>query len=146
MPRRRVYLPIAAEGLRELLQRGQLGPAPLNAFAAPAHTPANDLDEAEHQAWLAAAAAARASARGIRRVIASADVDGALVSEASDQQPASSARAGATAVPCAVEVDAPVPLRRFVAFHIDEHVGSDDYDLLWYDVTEIAGVLAILEG
>ena len=65
----------------------------------------------------------------------SADVEPALVEEVAD--------GGATQI----EVDAPVPLRRIVSFHVDEVPGGvDDADLLWFDVTEVEEVIALATG
>lgn len=138
MPRRRVYVPISARGLRDLVRDRQLGPAPLLAHAAAADTSSAILEEAEHAAWLAAAAVARVA--DARRVIGSADVDAALVTPLDEGDPH---RMGG---PTAVEVEAPIPLRHFVSFHVDEQRGGADTDLLWYDVTEIADVLALLDS
>jgi hypothetical protein len=42
-------------------------------------------------------------------------------------------------------VSEPVPLRRVVAFHVDENAGDEGTsDLLWYDATELDEVLRLL--
>lgn len=162
MPRRRVYLPVTPAGLRSLAQGRELGPAPLLAFAAPVGTAPAVLEDAEHRAWLAAAAAARIDGR--RRVIGSVDVDAALVVPFGGADPGPAVgRAGSVGagrrgtgpfvpdhgvpgqgVASVVEVEAPIPLRRFVSFHVDEEPDGADRDLLWYDVTELADVLALV--
>ena len=49
-------------------------------------------------------------------------------------------------VPSRVEVAAPVERRRIVSFHVDEVAGSTEpTDLLWYDVTELADVRALVD-
>lgn len=141
MPLRRVYLSVTADQLTRLAGGGELGPAPLRGHAVTARLgrprTAADSEELEHEAWLAAAegaasAAASGSGQPARRVIAAADIDGALVTESV---------AGDVS---AVEVLAPIPLRRVVSFHIDEEPGGDEADLLWFDVTELSDVLALL--
>jgi len=43
-------------------------------------------------------------------------------------------------------VSAPVERRRIVSFHVDEEPGSTEpTDLLWYDVTELADVQALVD-
>jgi hypothetical protein len=70
----------------------------------------------------------------VRRVIGSADVDAATVVHPT-----------APDVPSRVELSAPLERRRFVSFHVDEEPGSNDAaDLLWYDVTELADVRALV--
>ena len=41
----------------------------------------------------------------------------------------------------AVTVSEPVPLQRIASFHVDETDVADDDELLWYDVTELTGLL-----
>ena len=78
------------------------------------------------------AAAAERAGQGRRRVVASADVDTAVVSR----------RDGAADV-TEVELDAVVALSRVASFHIDEQPGGDAADLLWYDVTELDDVITL---
>ncbi|MFL6152541.1 MAG: DUF6912 family protein [Ornithinibacter sp.] len=128
MPLTRVYLPLTPADLTGLAEGRPLGPAPRPAHAV---TPAlgkpglvTDEEELEHAAWVAATeeALAGAEAAGRRRVVAAADV------------------------PSRVELSAPVERRRIVSFHIDEDPGcSEPTDLLWYDVTELAAVRALLD-
>lgn len=138
MPLVRVYLPLDPASLTALRHSGEVGPAPVAAHSAiaPSARPGigNDDEEREYAAWSAAAvdAAVRAAGGG-RRVIASADVDAAVVQRANDDG-------------TAVELDAVIALPRIASFHIDEEPGSDVADLLWYDVTELDDVIALLEG
>lgn len=160
MPIVRVYLPLDAAALDHLRSAGELGPAPIPAHAAtPATSRAglgNDEEEREYAAWSAAAddAGSRA-AQGRRRVIASADVDAAIVrrladGESDDSEPASSTSAsgsasgGAAPALTAVEVDGAVALPRIASFHIDEEPGGEIADLLWYDVTELDDVITLV--
>ncbi|WP_371814234.1 hypothetical protein [Phycicoccus sp. HDW14] len=93
-----------------------------------------DEEELEHDAWVAATEEATSRAAGARRVVASADVDAAVVAvpERAD-------------VPSRVEVGSPVARSRVVSFHVDEEPGgTGTADLLWYDVTELEAVRALL--
>ncbi|QIM21398.1 hypothetical protein G7075_10145 [Phycicoccus sp. HDW14] len=48
-------------------------------------------------------------------------------------------------VPSRVEVGSPVARSRVVSFHVDEEPGgTGTADLLWYDVTELEAVRALL--
>lgn len=82
--------------------------------------PAYDEDDCEYVALLAAADDARSP--GGRRVIAAADV--VLVSD--------------------VDVDVVLEPGRIVSFHVDEHAAGGDDDLMWFDVTELPTVLALV--
>ena len=133
----RVYLPLDPSALEGLRLRGEVGPVPVRAHAAvetEARTSGKDDEEREYAAWSAAAADAvdRAPSGG-RRVVASADVDTAVVR-----------RTGADG--SAVEIDAVVALSRIASFHIDERPGGDTADLLWYDVTELDDVIRLAAG
>ena len=136
MPMVRVYVPLDPAVLEDLRGRGEIGPVPVRAHAAPAgpgSSSAKDDEEREYAAWSAAAAAAAERAgQGRRRVVASADVDTAVVSR----------RDGAADV-TEVELDAVVALSRVASFHIDEQPGGDAADLLWYDVTELDDVITL---
>ena len=136
MPLVRVYLPLDPAALATLRDVGEVGPAPVPGHSAlPAGARpgiGNDDEEREYAAWSAAAtdAAVRAAGGG-RRVIASADVDAAMVQRTSDEG-------------TAVELDSVVALPRIASFHIDEEPGGDISDLLWYDVTELDDVVTLL--
>ncbi len=140
MPLTRVYLPITPADLRALADGMALRPIPRPAHAV---TPAlgkpglvTDEEELEHAAWVAATeeAIAPPGAAPRRRVIAAADVDATAVAFPADPD-----------VPSRVEVSAPVERRRIVSFHVDEDPGCcEPTDLLWYDVTELADVRAIV--
>jgi hypothetical protein len=141
VPLTRVYLPLTPADLTQLARGRSLGPAPRPAHAV---TPAlgkpglvTDEEELEHAAWVAATeeALTQAEAAGRRRVVAAADVDAAVVGHPT-----------AADLPSRVELTAPVERRRIVSFHIDEEPGcSEPTDLLWYDVTELAAVRALLD-
>lgn len=140
MPLIRVYLPLTAAHLAALAEGRPVGPVPIHAHAV---TPAlgkpglvTDEETLEHDAWAAAADEAIAlSQQGTRRrVVAAADVDAATVVHPTSADP-----------PSRVELSAPVGLRRIVSFHVDEEPGaSGATDLLWYDVTELPTVRALV--
>lgn len=138
MPIVRVYLPLDAAALTALRTTGEVGPAPVSAHAAlPASTRpgiGNDDEEREYAAWSAAASdAAVRAAGGGRRVIASADVDAAVVERGALDE-------------TRVELDSVVALPRIASFHVDEEPGGEVADLLWYDVTELDDVITFLQG
>jgi hypothetical protein len=133
----RIYLPLDRTGLRRLAADRQLGPAPLRAFAVTDRVeravPDGDEELWEYAALAEAAAAAGDSVGpGHKRVVAAADVEPAWVNVEGDSD-------------AAVVVREPVPLARFVAFHVDESAGDEGTsDLLWYDATELDEVLRLL--
>ena len=65
--------------------------------------------------------------------MAAADVDDSWVTAAD-----------ADGVASAVTVSQPVPMQRIASFHVDEKDVADDDELLWYDVTELDGLLDLL--
>ncbi len=142
MPLTRVYLALTPEHLATLAEGGSVGPVPVAAHAV---TPAlgkpglvTDEEELEHAAWLAAAGEAVEHSEGgtRRRVVAAADVDASTVTHRTAPGP-----------PSHVELLAPVDLRRIVSFHVDEEPGATDAaDLLWYDVTELDEVRALVSS
>lgn len=141
MPLTRVYLPLTSTDLAALAEGRPLGPVPLHAHAV---TPSlgkpglvTDEEELEHAAWVAATeeAGAEPDAAGRRRVIAAADVDAAAVVHPTSPD-----------VPSRVEVSTTIERRRVVSFHVDDERGATEpTDLLWYDVTELAEVRALVD-
>jgi hypothetical protein len=164
----RVYFPATTRTLRELVDTGELGPAPLTGFAVTPHLREwyrdSDTDELEYAALLDAA-------RGSLRVL--------------DQDPAAAPRRAVVAaeVPdeeitirsdldrSVVRVGMPVPLKLIAAVHIDgsdaekavaaavavvleADLGSDDakfvvdgaegYELLWYASQEVGPLLDLI--
>jgi hypothetical protein len=120
----RIYLPATLSGLAGLLRQGEIGPAPLRAFAV---TPAlrewyasGDLEELEYVAMMHAA---RASLRMLaadpqaphRRVVLAADLPEHQVSTTAG-----------FAEPTLVEVLVPVPLARVVSGHVDDLLAFTD--------------------
>lgn len=159
MPVVRVYLPLSRGDLDELAAAGALTAGPAHPRAAYAVTadleraaPGLDVDDLEYSAFchaVDAAASARGSA-GDRRVVASADADPSWVEP--------SAAAGQSNPRSAVLLTASLPLSRVASLHIDEHAAehpdgnadsegnesAEGGELLWYDVTEIGEVQALL--
>jgi hypothetical protein len=164
----RVYLPGTVPTLRALVEVGEVGPAPLRAYAV---TPAlrewyvdDDLEELEYAALTEAA---RASLRLLdldqkaarRRVVIAADApDGAVLLRPDLDR-------------AAVELSAPVAMRLVAAVHVDgpeaeeavraaaesalaADLGSEDaqflvdgaegYELAWYASQEIGPLLELL--
>ncbi len=143
MSQTRIYLPLTAADVQTLAGSGEVVPSGAYAVtpALRSDLPAADEEEREFVAMsdaVAAAGALRRSAdRGAgaaRRVVAAADLESAVVI-------VSPARPGQAR--SLVRLQGPVPLRRIVSFHLDEHPDGDG-DLLWYDVTELAEVSSLL--
>ncbi len=135
----RVYLPLTADQVQDLHGAGRTAaPAGFTVTEALRRALPQDDDEGLEYAALLAAAAAAGRARGsavTRRVIAAADLP-----EHTVQVPQATDRPD-PAGPAAVSVTAAVALRQVVSFHVDEHAGgTDDTDLMWWDVTELAAV------
>jgi hypothetical protein len=164
----RVYLPATIRTLRELVDTGELGPAPLTGFAVTPELTAwyrdSDQEELEYAALLEAA---RGSLRLLdqefgsvpRRAVVAADVPDDQVELRPDLDRA------------AVRVTVPVPLERVAAVHVDgsdaekavaaavavvleADLGSDDakfvvdgaegHELLWYATQEVGPLLDLL--
>jgi hypothetical protein len=162
----RVYLPATLPALAELLNKAEVGPAPVRAFAV---TPAlresyasGDLEELEYVAMTHGARASlrllRADAGAARRrVVLAADVPTEHIG-----------CNGGFSEPTLVEVTAPIPLRWIVSGHIDDLVavsdvakavealtaadsgdddarflvdGAEGHELLWYATQELQFVL-----
>jgi len=161
----RVYFPATTRTLRELVDSGELGPAPLTGFAVTPQLRAwyrdSDLDELEYAALLEAA---RGSLRLLdedpgarpRRAVVAADVPDEEVTVRPDLDRA------------VVRVAVPVPMKLVAAVHLDgseaekavaaavaavleADLGSDDakfvvdsaegYELLWYASQEVGPLL-----
>lgn len=134
MTQTRVYLPLTAADVRALADGATVGANGGYAVTAAlrAAQPSADEEEYEFAALTEAAAAATGLAAGGRRVVAAADVDAEIVDDVSGPEPDT---------PAQIQLIASVPLRRVVSFHVDEHPGSGQEDLLWYDVTELDEVV-----
>jgi hypothetical protein len=166
----RVYIPTTLPGLAEAYKAGELGPAPLDAFAV---TPAlrewyvsDDIEELEYAALTRAA---QASLRQIallpdaprRRVVVAVDADDSAVAY-DPSRSLGSAGLGE------VRLAAGVPLGKVAAVHADADDaqadvaaaadalgaadagdddarfvvdGAEDHELLWYATQEIPGLI-----
>jgi hypothetical protein len=140
MTQTRIYVPLTADLVRRLAAERQLGPAPVAAFGVTERIeradPTGSEEEWEYAALTEAvdAAAALQGTTVAKRVVASADIDPAVVST-------DGAREGLGAL----TVSSAVPLARIVSFHVDETAGDQGMDdLLWYDATELDEVLRLL--
>ncbi|WP_330296650.1 DUF6912 family protein [Streptomyces sp. NBC_00503] len=164
----RVYVPLTLPGLAEAHEAGELGPAPLRAYAV---TPglrewyvSDDIEELEYAALGRAAAAslrmlAEDGTAPRKRVVVAVDVDdkAAAATPGVDEATLGQvALAGAVrlAVAAAVHVDAPEALEDVTAavqalaaadlgdedaqFAVD---GAEDHELLWFGIQEIEGLL-----
>ncbi|MEU6678162.1 hypothetical protein [Streptomyces sp. NPDC046925] len=153
----RVYVPLTLSRLAEVHKAGELGPAPLTAYAV---TPAlrewvasDDIEELEYAALGQAAAASLRLIAGEpgaapRRIVLAADVpDGAL------EQGASESGLGE------VRVGGVLGLKKVAAVHVDsgdaegdvasavaaggpgDGDGVEDHELLWFATQEISGLI-----
>ncbi len=138
---RRVYLPLTASQLQALRDTRRIGDEELVGFAVTAlltaSLPASEDDEGQEYAALQEAALESASRGG--RVVVAADVDDEQV------QPPD---AGDEGSPGRVLVREGLDLRRVVSLQVLDAAGErdpdSDLDLSWYDVTELADLLADL--
>ncbi|MCD9145846.1 DUF6912 family protein [Streptomyces albireticuli] len=166
----RVYVPLTLPGLAEAHKSGQLGPAPLDAYAV---TPAlrewylsDDVEELEYAALGRAAAAslrllAADPAAARRRVVVAIDVpDGAAVADPD--------RGLDQAAIGEVRLAAAVPLAKAAAVHVDSGDaepdvtaaaaalgaadqgdddaqftvdGAEDHELMWFGIQEIPNLV-----
>ncbi|MFI1801521.1 DUF6912 family protein [Streptomyces sp. NPDC020379] len=166
----RVYVPLTLPGLAEAHRTGQLGPAPLHAFAV---TPAlrewylsDDVEELEYAALGRAAEASLRMLAGDpdaarRRVVVAVDVPEGAATTDPDQGLEQSTLGR-------VRLASAVPLAKAAAVHLDSGDaeadvaaaaaalgaadqgdddaqftvdGAEDHDLMWFGVQEIAGLI-----
>ena len=136
----RVYIPLNASGLRSLDADRAIGGAPFLAHAVTAavraSAPTAGQDEREYTALSDAvrSSAALLTPAERRRIVAAADVMAELVGSA----PVGSIDESAASI---LES---IALNRIASFHVDDDDADEDDELLWYDVTELPGILAIL--
>ncbi|MEP7191594.1 MAG: patatin-like phospholipase family protein [Actinomycetota bacterium] len=137
----RIYIPLNAAGLRSLSTDGAVNGAPFTAHAVTAalreSAPTAPEDEWEYEALNDAAQTSGAilEAGESRRIVAAADVSSDCVG---------AAESGDSDVESAVTITDSVELKRIASLHVDGDASQDDDDLLWYDVTELPVVLALL--
>jgi len=144
----RIYIPLNASRLRSLSTGGAIEGTPFPAHAVTeavqASAPGSGQDEWEYTALNDAARTSEAMlAPGeSRRIVAAADVSSELVVPRPAGSPADDS-AFDSASDSAVLITGLVALRRIASFHLDGDTPQDE-DLLWYDVTELPVVLALL--
>lgn len=167
-PAMRVYVPLTLPGLAEAHKAGEVGPAPLRAYAV---TPglrewyvSEDIEELEYAALGQAAAAslrmlAEDGTAPRKRVVVALDVDDKAATAApgaDEESPGLVTLAGAVrlTVAAAVHVDAPQALEDVTAAAAAVPAadagdgdaqsavdGAEDHELLWFGVQEIPGLL-----
>lgn len=137
----RIYIPLNASGLRSLDADRAVAGAPFLAFAVTdevriaAPTAGQDAWEYVALSDAALCSAALLASGETRRVVAAADVAPELVG---------SAAPGDDIDASAVSILDSVALKRIASFHVDDDDASEDDELLWYDVTELPVILALL--
>jgi hypothetical protein len=137
----RIYIPLNASGLQRLGTDRALGVTPFLAHAVTAavraSAPAAGEDELEYTALSDAAlsSALLLPSGESRRIVAAADVTPELVGPAAAED---------LSVESAVSISDPVALNRIASIHLDADDASEDDELLWYDVTELPAILAML--
>jgi NTE family protein len=136
----RIYIPLNASGLRSLGTTGVVDGAPFLAHAVTESLRASAANVGQDQ-WEYSALNDAAQSSGLlltpgesRRIVAAADVSSDLVH---------SPLPGDLALGSAVSISGVVALKRIASFHVDDDESEDD-GLLWYDVTELPVVLALL--
>jgi NTE family protein len=136
----RIYIPLNASGLLSLSTDGAIQAAPLPAHAV-TQAMRDSAPNAAQDEWEYAALNDAAQTSGAlltsgesRRIVAAADVSSDLVGPAEPDD---------RDVESAVSISETVALNRIASFHVDGDA-SEDGDLLWYDVTELPVVLALL--
>lgn len=140
----RIYIPLNAEGLRRLNADRVVTGAPFLAYAVTdavrAAAPAAGQDEWEYSALSDAVlrSAALLTRREKRRIVAAADVEPELVG------PPAPGDSGDFIEDSAVLILDSVALNRIASFQVDADEASEDDELLWYDVTELPVILALL--
>ena len=144
----RIYIPLNASGLRSLDADGVIGGAPFLAHtvtdAVRASAPMAGRDEWEYAALNDAAQSSglRLTSGESRPIVAVADVTPDLVDPAA---------AGGSTAESAASISDSVALQRIASFHIGDGAAGNDQlgdelggELLWYDVTELPVILALL--
>ena len=140
----RIYIPLNAAGLRRLHADRVVRGAPFPAYAVTdavrASAPTAGQDGWEYSALSDAvlrSAALLAPGEG-RRIVAAADVSPELVGS-----PAAGDSGDFVEDSTVLILDS-VALERIASFHVDDDEAPEDDELLWYDVTELPVILALL--
>jgi hypothetical protein len=149
----RIYIPLNASGLRSLEADRAVTGAPFLAHAVTdavrASAPTAGEDGWEYSAMSDAAlrSASLLTPGESRRMVAAADVAPELVgSPAPHESLTSGDFVGSDGFidDSAVLILDSVALNRIASFHVDADGASEDDELLWYDVTELPVILALL--
>ena len=143
MPQTRIYVPLNLTTLANLSRTRELAGPVVAAHAVTSaferSLPGTDEEEREYAAMCAAAQAAsdlRVAAHD-RRIVAAADVPPTDVADPVVPHPDSLSL---------VDVAGPVRLRHIVSFHVDEIGGTEEVDMLWFDVTELDDVITFAKS
>jgi len=137
----RIYVPLNASMLRRLDKDRALTKTPILAYAVTeavrAAARAAGQDEWEYTALSDAArsSAALLTSRESRRIVAAADVPPEVVGPPAPENAIDES---------AVSIAESVALNRIASFHVDDDNSTEDDELLWYDVTELPAILALL--
>lgn len=133
----RVYVPLNRAAFESALERAEIGPAPIAAFAVTQDLRASaedgDEEELEYAAYQSAVDASRAMldedrSDDRRRLVVAGDVD--------------AIQSGAGSDPGAITLADPIPWTRVAAVHADPiDDAGDDEDLAWYATQEAPDLL-----
>ena len=143
----RIYIPLNASGLRSLhadgVVTGTRFVAHADTDAVRASAPLAGEDGWEYSALSDAVlrSAGLLTPGEKRRIVAAADVEPELVGPA---VPGDFEAVGDFMDESAVVILGSVALSRIASFHVDADNASEDDELLWYDVTELPVILALL--
>lgn len=131
----RVFVPASLAGLTELARTGTLPAGTGYTATARLAAALPDLDEEEldYQAMCDAVEAA-GRPRGGRRIVVACDVPALALTDADDDSGT------------LVTMPAGIEHTRLAALFVDDPGAGDDEELSWYDVTELADVIASLEA
>ena len=142
----RIYIPLNASGLRSLHADGVVTGAPFVSHAVTdavrASAPLAGEDGWEYSALSDAVlrSAGLLAPGEKRRIVAAADVESELVGPAAPGD----FQDGDFMDESAVVIGGSVALNRIASVHVDADNAAEDDELLWYDVTELPVVLALL--
>ncbi|TWP35115.1 DUF6912 family protein [Leekyejoonella antrihumi] len=136
----RIYVPLSAASLKDLAESKSLSAKMIRAYSvtdALRSTEPSSEDEESLEYAVLQEAASFAAASGWR-VVGAADLDDAHVTTLADDD--DRAR---------VAIDGDVPLRRFASLHVLDPTGDRDpdadFELSWYDITELEDVCQIAD-
>lgn len=147
--RTRVFVPLTAELLRLLVTDGAV-PSPLAAFSVTSELrmamPGADQEDLEYAALCDAADASPGFGPGSWRLVAAADVVTPAPLVELPAPPADSPVQSSveSSVESSIDLTAPLAQADVASFHVAEPGAAQDQELSWYDVSELAVVLALL--